>query len=92
MTLREKERRELERKLNFLEAQLMDVQSKSERMVRAEYNVDYKEEAISLLTGDIEACAKAIELAKCEETRGFVGVYVDPAFSSCADFDQMRIL
>ena len=62
-----------------------------EEEVCARYNVDYKEEAIDCLNDNIELCTKAIELAEYEETRGFVGVYVDPAFDSLAEFDALRI-
>lgn len=83
--------RELRLELENFENQLEEVYGMCEEEVCARYNVDYKEEAIDCLNDNIELCTKAIELAEYEETRGFVGVYVDPAFDSLAEFDALRI-
>lgn len=83
-------RREMERQLNILEAQLMDVHSKSERMVCAEYNVDHKQEAIDILKDEIKMLEAQIDYYDNDDdtTPNWGGV--DPAFSSLREYYQMR--
>ena len=76
----------------MLENELADLHTMSEEAACFRYNVDYKQEAIDFLTDDLNEAYRELEEAEqAEETRGFVGAYVDPAFSSRAEFDAMRI-
>lgn len=81
-------RREMERQLNILEAQLMDVHCKSERVVRETYNVDNRQEAIDILEDEIKMLEAQIDYYDDDDE---LAGWCDPAFRTLADFDRMRI-
>lgn len=81
-------RRDIERQLNILEAQLMDVYSMSERKVREEHNVDSKEEAIEIIQDEIKMLEAQIDY--CDDDDDLAG-WCDPAFRTAADFFCMRL-
>lgn len=81
-------RREMERQLNILEAQLMDVHSKSERVVCTEYNVDNRQEAIDILEDEIKMLEAQIDYYDDDDE---LAGWCDPAFRTAADFYRLRI-
>lgn len=83
-------RREIKRQLNILEAQLMDVHSKSERVVCTEYNVDNRQEAIDFLEDEINILEAQIDYCDDDDDDELAG-WRDPAFRTEADFYRMRI-
>lgn len=81
-------RQDIERQLNILEAQLMDVYSMSERKVREEYNVDSKEEAIDIIQDEIKMLEAQIDYYDDDDE---LAGWCDPAFRTMTEFCRMRI-
>lgn len=78
----------LRSKLAETEAELQDVYTMSEEAVCFRYNTDTKEEAITAIIEWIEDLIQQIEDA---EAKNAPLMTIDPAFSSMAEFDRMRI-
>lgn len=78
----------LRSKLAEAEAELQDVYTMSEEAVCFRYNTDTKEEAITAIIEWIEDLIQQIEDA---EAKNAPLMTIDPAFSSMAEFDRMRI-
>lgn len=81
-------RQDIERQLNILEAQLMDVYSMSERVVCTEYNVDNRQEAIDILEDEIKMLEAQIDYYDNDDE---LSGWCDPAFRTATDFYRMRI-
>lgn len=82
----------LRRELKELNAELDDLYTMSEEAACECYEVDSKEEAISLILDEIESTTKGLEYAELEALPTLAGWgYLDPAFNSMADFDRMRL-
>lgn len=79
---------DIKAKIEEVENELTDLYTMSEEAACFRYNVDYKHEAIEFLNDELADLYKQLERAEeCE-------VYVpglDPAFSSWAEFNSMRI-
>lgn len=80
----------LRRELKELNADLDDLYTMSEEAACKCYNVDSKEEAISILVDEIQAISKELEYAE-EEAKPIGWGGIDPAFVSLADYYQMRL-
>ena len=78
----------LRSKLAEEEVELQDVYAMSEEDVCSKYNTDTKEEAITAIIEWIEDLIQQIEDA---EAKNAPLMTIDPAFSSMAEFDRMRI-
>ena len=87
--------RELENKVAQLENELADLYTMSEEAACFRYNVDYKQEAIDILTDDLNEAYKALEEAEIEyetENADWHNYGLDPAFSSWSEFNKMRVI
>ncbi|MBR3912573.1 MAG: hypothetical protein IKJ48_07930 [Alistipes sp.] len=80
-------RSKLERQLRELNTELDDVYAMSEEAVCFRYNVDCKEEIITLLNEEIEQVSAQLEALEDNEYKG----WCDPAFRTMKDFDILRI-
>ena len=81
-------KRDIQRQINALEAELCDINSTSERKVREEYNVDSKEDIVRLIEEELEVLEAQLDYYGDDDE--CVG-WCDPAFRSEADFYRMRI-
>lgn len=73
------------------EGDLADLYTMSEEAACFRFNVDSKDEAIEIITMELQDAYKALENAeRDEEAREYAG-WCDPAFPTMADFDRMRI-
>lgn len=82
----------LRRELKELNAELDDLYTMSEEAACECYEVDSKEEAISIILDEIESTTKGLEYAELEALPALAGWgYLDPAFDSIDDFNRMRI-
>lgn len=80
----------LRRKLKELNAELDDLYTMSEQAACECYEVDTKEEAISILIDEIQSTSKDLEHTE-EEAKPIGWGGIDPAFVSLADYYQMRL-
>lgn len=74
-------RREIEQQLNNLDAELVNINSISERKVREEYNVDSKGEAIDMVQDNIRIHEALLECSDEDSADG-----LDAAFGSWTEF------
>lgn len=80
-------KREIQRQINALEAELCDINSISERKVREEYNVDSKEEVVKIIEEELRVLEAQLDYYdNDDECTG----WCDPAFRTEADFYRMR--
>lgn len=77
-------------KATALENELADLYAMSEEAACFRFNVDSKDEAIEIITMELQDAYKALENAEWEEAEVAWG-YCDPAFPTMADFNRMRI-
>lgn len=78
-------------KATALENEIADLYAMSEEAACFRFNVDSKDEAIEIITMELQDAYKALENAeRDEEAREYAG-WCDPAFRTMADFDRMRI-
>lgn len=86
-----KKSEEKQAQIEELESELEDLYTMSEEAACFRYHVDYKEEAIDILKGELEEAYKAFDEAEREEeAEGYAG-WCDPAFRTMADFNRMRV-
>lgn len=78
----------LRSKLAEAEAELQDVYTMSEEAACFRYLTDTKEETITVIIEWIEDLIQQIEDAEAKDAPLMT---IDPAFSSMAEFDRMRI-
>lgn len=83
--------KKLRAKASDLEIELSDLYAMSEERACDYYQVDYKEEAITLINEELAEAYKAIDEAEEREIAEMYKGWADPAFKTEADFDRMRI-
>lgn len=81
---------ELRNQIEEWEGDLADLYTMSEEAACFRFNVDSKDEAIEIITMELQDAYKALENAEQDEAEAVWG-YCDPAFHTMADFDRMRI-
>jgi hypothetical protein len=82
---------ELRTQIEEWEGDLADLYTMSEEAACFRFNVDSKDEAIEIITMELEDAYKALENAEREEeAEGYAG-WCDPAFPTMGDFDRMRL-
>lgn len=84
-----KKSEELRNQIEELEGDLADLYTMSEEAACFRFNVDSKDEAIEIITMELQDAYKALDEAEWDEAEVVWG-YCDPAFPTMADFDRMR--
>lgn len=82
---------ELRTQIEEWEGDLADLYTMSEEAACFRFNVDSKDEAIEIITMELQDAYKALDEAEREEEAEEYAGWCDPAFPTMADFDRMRI-
>lgn len=82
---------ELRTQIEEWEGDLADLYTMSEEAACFRFNVDSKDEAIEIITMELNDAYKALEEAEREEEAEEYAGWCDPAFPTMADFYRMRI-
>lgn len=82
---------ELRNQIKEWEGDLADLYTMSEEAACFRFNVDSKDEAIEIITMELQDAYKALENAERDEEAREYADWLDPAFRTMADFDRMRI-
>lgn len=82
---------ELRTQIEEWEGDLTDLYTMSEEAACFRFNVDSKDEAIEIITMELQDAYKALENAEREEEAQEYAGWYDPAFRTMADFYRMRI-
>lgn len=82
---------ELRTQIEEWEGDLADLYTMSEEAACFRFNVDSKDEAIEIITMELQDAYKALENAEREEEAEEYADWCDPAFPTMADFYRMRL-